>query len=68
MRVDSCIILLLLVYKCVTGTILENLNIKYKKPNCRSHEYLMLEVKQVNTKYGQRTFDYVGPVCRMCFH
>ena len=60
-RVESRIIfkILQLVYKCVTGTCSENL--KYKTKNCRSQEYLMLEVKQVNTKYDRRTFDYVGP-------
>jgi hypothetical protein len=63
LRVESRIIfkILLLVYKCVTGTCSENLNIKYKTHNCRPQEYLMLEVKQAKTKYGRRTFDFVGP-------
>ena len=63
LRVESRIIfkILLLVYKSVYGICSENLKIKYKTHNCRPEEYLMLEVKHVNTKYGRRTFDYVGP-------
>ena len=63
LRVESRIIfkVLLLVYKCVNGQCSENLKIKYKTHNCRPEEYLMLEVKHVKTKYGRRTFDYVGP-------
>ena len=63
LRVESRIIfkILLLVYKCVNGQCSENLEIKYKTHNCRPEEYLMLEVKYAKTKYGRRTFDFVGP-------
>ena len=63
LRVDSRIIfkIFLLVHKCVNEQCSENLKIKYKTHNCRPEEYLMLEMKHVKTKYGQRSFDYVGP-------
>jgi hypothetical protein len=63
LRVESRIIfkILLLVYKCVTGQCSKNLNITYKKHNCRPQDYLQLETKRVKTNYGKRTFDYVGP-------
>ena len=63
LRVESRIIfkILLLVYKCVNGQCSENLEIKYKTHSCGPEEYLMLEVKYAKTKYGHRTFDFVGP-------
>ena len=63
LRVESRIIfkLVLLVYKCIIGQCSNNLKIKYKSHNCRPQDYLILETKSVKTKYGKRTFDYVGP-------
>ena len=63
LRVESRIIfkILLLVHKVVTGHCSANLRIKYKTHCCRPQEHLMLETKHVNSKHGQRTFDYVGP-------
>ena len=53
--------ILLLVYKCVTGQCSENLQISYKSHNCRPQDELLLETKKAKTKFGERTFDYVGP-------
>ena len=63
LRVESRIIfkILLLVHKVVIGHCSANLQIKYKTHCCRPQEHLMLETKHANSKYGQRTFDYVGP-------
>ena len=63
LKIESRIIfkILLLVYKCVLGKCSNNLKIKYKSHNCRPNDYLLLETKRVNTKYGRRTFDYAGP-------
>ena len=52
---------LLLVYKCINGVCSKNLQIQYKGYNCRTNDYLLLETKKVNTTYGERTFDYIGP-------
>ena len=38
-----------------------NLKINYKSHNCRPNDYLLLVTKRFDTKYGRRTFDYVGP-------
>ena len=63
LKIESRIIfkILLLVYKCVIGKCSNNLKIKYKSHNCRPNDYLLLDMKRVNTKYGRRTFDYAGP-------
>ena len=63
LRVESRIYfkVLLLVYKCIHGQCSKNLQIKYKAYNCRPQDYLMLETKRVKTKYGRRTFSFVGP-------
>lgn len=62
LRLESRVIfkILLLVYKCVWGLCSANLSnkIKYKKHNCRPNDYLMLENRKVQTKYGKRTFEY----------
>ena len=51
----------MIVYKCINGNYSKNLNIDYKKYNCRANEYLLLEPKNAKTKHGKRTFDYAGP-------
>ena len=63
LRVESRIYfkVLLLVYKCIHGRCSKNLKVKYKPYNCRPQDYLMLETKRVRTKYGRRTFGFVGP-------
>ena len=53
--------IILIVYKCINGKYSKNLNIDYKKYNCRANEYLLLEPKNAKTKHGKRTFDYAGP-------
>ena len=53
--------IMLIVYKCINGKYSNNLNINYKKYNCRANDYLLLEPKNVKTKHGKRTFDYAGP-------
>ena len=60
LKIESRIIfkILLLVYKCVLGKCSNNLKIKYKSHNCRPNDYLWLETKRVNTKYGRLTFNY----------
>ena len=52
---------MLIVYKCINEKYSNNLKINYKKYNCRANDYLLLEPKNVKTKYGKRTFDYAGP-------
>ena len=37
------------------------MEIRYKSHNCRPQDFLLLETKRVNTKYGKRTFSYAGP-------
>ena len=63
LKIESQIIfkILLLVYKRVLGKCSNNLKIKYTENNCRPNDYLLLETKRVNTKYGRHTFDYAGP-------
>jgi hypothetical protein len=65
LRVESRIIfkILLLVFKSIHGMCSQNLidKIKYKGYNCRPNDYLLLETRKVNTRYGQRTFEYAGP-------
>ena len=53
--------IMLIVYKCINEKYSNNLKINYKKYNCRANDYLLLEPKNVKTKYGKRTFDYAGP-------
>ena len=63
LQVESRIIfkILLIVFKCVIGNCSNNLRIKYKMHNCRPNDYLMLKTPSCKTKYGERTFDFVGP-------
>ena len=63
LRVESRIIfkILLLVFKSIIGMCSTNLQLTYKRYNCRPEDYLMLETKMVKTKYGKRTFQYAGP-------
>ena len=65
LKVESRIIfkLLLIVHKCVWGLCSANISnkSKYKKHNCRPNDYLLLETRKVQTKYGKRTFEYAGP-------
>ena len=63
LKIESRIIfkILLLVYKRITGQCSQNLNINYKSHNCRPQDYLLLQTKTANTKYGRRTFDYAAP-------
>ena len=67
LRIESRVIfkMLLFVYKCIRGLCTANLTqkLKYKKYNCRLGDYLMLETRNVKTKYGRRTFEYAG--CRL---
>ena len=62
LRVESRILfkMILLVFKAVNGQCSSNLKIQYKYYNCRPGDYLLLEPKKVNTKYGRRTFEYGG--------
>ena len=43
------------------GSMLRYLQVTYKSHNLRPKDLLLLETKKVNTRYGKRTFDYVGP-------
>ena len=52
--------ILLLTYKRVK-LCSQNLKIEFKTYNCRPQDYLLLETKTANTKYGKRTFDYAAP-------
>ena len=63
LRVESRIMfkILLIVHKCVRGTCSNNLSITYKNFNGRPNDFLLLETKPVQTKYGKRTFDFTGP-------
>ena len=65
LRIESRIIfkLLLIVFKCIYGQCSSNLvnMIKYKSHQCRPQDHLLLETRRVKTKYGRRTFSYVGP-------
>ena len=63
LRVEERIMfkIVLLVHKVVMGQCSDNLQITYKTHNLRPKDVLLLETKKVNTKYGKRTFDYVGP-------
>ena len=63
LRVESRIMfkMILLVYKAIHGLCSDNLRITYKQYNCRPDDLLKLEVKNVKTEYGRRTFDYAGP-------
>ena len=63
LRVEERIIfkIVLLVHKVVMGQCSENLQVTYKSHNLRPKDLLLLETKKVNTRYGKRTFDYVGP-------
>ena len=63
LRIESRILfkILLLMYKYITGQSANNFTIKYKQYNCRPQDYLLLETNRANTKYGRRTFQYVGP-------
>ena len=65
LKVESRVIfkILLLVYKCINDICSANLSkkLKCKKFNCRPNDYLQLETLRASTKYGQRTFAYVGP-------
>lgn len=63
LRIEARIMfkIILLVYKVVTGQCSENLQITYKQHNCRPQDELLLEAASAKTKYGQRTFDFVGP-------
>ena len=63
LRVESRIIfkVLLLVFKVIHGQCPKNMEIRYKSHNCRPQDFLLLETKRVNTKYGKRTFSYAGP-------
>ena len=63
LRVESRIIfkILLLVFKSMIGMCSTNLQLTYKRYNCRPEDFLMLETKMVKTKYGKRTFQYAGP-------
>ena len=64
LRVESRIIfkILLLMFKCIHGQCAKIIDIKYKSHNCRPQDYLLLETKQVKTKYGKRAFSYAGPI------
>ena len=53
--------ILLIVFKCVRGLCSKNLTIRYKQYNCRPEDELLLITTTAKTKYGKRTFDYVGP-------
>ena len=63
LNVESRIVfkMILLVYKAIHGRCSENLKVSYKQHNCRPDNFLLLEPKNVKTKYGRRTFDYAGP-------
>ena len=63
LRVESRIVfkILLLVYKCIRGICSNNLSITYKYHNYRPDDFLLLQTKNVKTKYGKRTFEYCGP-------
>ena len=65
LRIESRVIfkVLLLVFKSVHGQCSKNLVdlLKYKSHQCRPQDYMLLETKKVKTKYGRRTFSYVGP-------
>ena len=34
---------------------------RYKSHQCRPQDFMLLETRNVKTKYGRRTFSYVGP-------
>ena len=63
LNVESRIIfkILLLMFKCVRGICSNNLQVCYKLYNCRPNDYLQLETRKVNTKYGKRSFEYAAP-------
>ena len=65
LRVESRIMfkIILIVFKCIYGQCSSNLIelIKYKPHQCRPQDHLLLETRRVKTKYGRRTFSYVGP-------
>lgn len=65
LKIESRIIfkILLIVFKCVRGICSKNLQekIQYKQYNCRPGDFLQLATKNAKTKYGKRTFEYVGP-------
>ena len=63
LRVESRIIfkMLLLVHKSIQGKCSKNLELPYKKYNCRPDDFLMLETKRCKTKYGERTFAWAAP-------
>ena len=52
---------ILIVYKCINGKYSNNLNINYKKYNCRANEYLLLKPNNITNKHGKINFDYAGP-------
>ena len=52
--------ILLLVYKCTRNLSSTNLQVKYKRYNCRSNDHLPLETQYFRTIYGKRTFEYAG--------
>ena len=50
-----------MVYKSIRGISSNNLHVDYKRYNCRPDDYLLLEPKNIKTKFGKRTFEYTGP-------
>ena len=65
LRVESRIMfkIILMVFKCIYGQCSSNLVdlIQYKPHQCRPQDHLLLVTRRVKTKYGKRTFSYVGP-------
>ena len=61
LRVESRILfkILLLVFKTIKYDL--PMVFEYKSHNCRPSDFLTLQEKHCNSKYGKRTFDYAGP-------
>ena len=53
---------LIFVFKIVKGLIVaNNITLQYKMNNYRPEDYLQLKLTFPKTKYGKRTFEFVGP-------